>query len=323
MDKVLSNTRNVSQNPIPSKVGVGPKSAFCSLKIFGRGAKRIYTAAKDLFTIIIHYKVSLKMTLLTVVCRMSSLNQVEMFGSGQSIPDDLCLSTNKGANERKCVTDQKTNTDKFVSTPIPGFSCQEHLDLSRLSSTKADTSEIGPQAFLVVIKDVAYITSIDTFCHQLKFQHIVIRLSVWFCSVLESEQNPAVPVRPRYDQFPAKRTLVSISIVHQSFTKADSSELSLQAYTIATQCSATIYGFSQWRFDNHLAIQIVGLVYCSALVWSEQNVVVHARHDHHQVEPVLHQHPLGLHQGQEGRAQHEDGRHQRCRCRHHLQGQEA
>ena len=76
-----------------------------------------------------------------------------MFGSGQFIPDDSYPSTYKGPNERKCVTDAKTNTEKFVSSPTPVSSCQEHLDQSRLSYVMADTYE----AFLVSIKDATSI----------------------------------------------------------------------------------------------------------------------------------------------------------------------
>ena len=99
------------------------------------------------------------MILLTNVCckSSSSLNRVELFGSGQFIPDDSYPSTYKGANERMCVTDPKTNTEKFVSSPTPVSSYQEHLDQSRLSSAKADTLEV----FLVAIKDDA---SIDSYC---------------------------------------------------------------------------------------------------------------------------------------------------------------
>jgi len=88
---------------------------------------------------------------------MFSLNHVESFCCGHSNPDDSCLSTYKGANERKCVTDPKTNTDKLVSSPTPVSSCQEHLDQSRLSSVMADTYE----AFLVSNKDA---TSINGYC---------------------------------------------------------------------------------------------------------------------------------------------------------------
>ena len=86
--------------------------------------------------------------------------QVELFGSGQFIPDDSYPSTYKGANERKCVTDLKTNTEKFVSSTTPVSSYQEHLDQSRLSSAKADTLE----AFLFAIKDDASIDSYYSYC---------------------------------------------------------------------------------------------------------------------------------------------------------------
>ena len=151
-----------SEVQIPSKVGIGPKSAFYSLESFGRGAQRINTAAKDLSTTTSHDKVSHNLILLTIFCGMISLNQVGLFGSGHSIPDDSSLSTCEGTNERKCVTDPKSNT-KFVLSPIPVFSCQEHLDLSRLSSIKADTSGINPKAFLVATKDAALING---FCHK-------------------------------------------------------------------------------------------------------------------------------------------------------------
>ena len=75
-------------------------------------------------------------------------------------PDDSCLSTYKGSNERKCVTDPKTNTDKLVSSPTPVSSYQEHLDQSRLSSAKADTLE----AFLVANKDDTSIDSYYSYC---------------------------------------------------------------------------------------------------------------------------------------------------------------
>ena len=107
-------------------------------------------------------KVSRNMILLTNVCckSSSSLNRVELFGSGQFITDDSYMTTYKGANERKCVTDLKTNAEKFVSSPTPVSSYQEHLDQSRLSSAKADTLE----AYLVEIKDDASIDSYYSYC---------------------------------------------------------------------------------------------------------------------------------------------------------------
>ena len=144
----------------PTEIGVSPRSAFFSLQSSRPGAQRVNTTATDLSNTIIHSKVSRNMILLIIICAMFSLNRVELFRSEHFIRDDSCLSTYKGANERKCVTDLKTNTEKFVSSPTPVSSYQEHLDQSRLSSTKADTLE----AFLVAIKDDAPIDSYYSYC---------------------------------------------------------------------------------------------------------------------------------------------------------------
>ena len=61
-----------------------------------------------------------------------------------------------------------------------------------------------------------------------------------------------------------------LHVPRQSFTKADSSELSLKAFNIAST-----EGFClQQRPINHIAIQTFAWVYCSDLAGSEQNVVV-------------------------------------------------
>ena len=147
----LSNKRIIPEIQIPDKVGVGPRSAFFSLKSFGRGAQRTQTAAKDLSTITNYNKVSHDMILLTYVSRMHSLNQVEQFGSGHFISDDSSLSASKGLNERKYVTFPKSNTDKFVSTPTTVISCKEDHDVSRQISNKADSFELSLKAFINAI----------------------------------------------------------------------------------------------------------------------------------------------------------------------------
>ena len=227
-----------------------------------------HTAAKELSNNIIHYKVSHNLILLIVICAMSSLNQVEMFGSGQSIPDDSSLSTCEGTNERKCVTDPKSNTVKFASSPIPVFSCQEHRDLSRLSSTKADTFE----AILVAIKDAV---SIDRYCDAISRMECHVRADdrERKCSVSQTPVQEIVSHQQRSSQssglFPTFLTnllrcqgnLTGISlnperstdpcnvvkirdVSRQSFTKADSTKLGHQAFIIATQCVSSIDSFS-------------------------------------------------------------------------------
>ena len=114
-----------------------------------------------------HNKVSHNMILLTIFCRMSSLNQVEKFGSGHFIQDDSSLSTCKGLNERKYVTSPKSNTDKFVLTPTPAFSsCQEHHDVSRQRFIKADSFEFNLKAFIIANKvDASIVISIGHIAH--------------------------------------------------------------------------------------------------------------------------------------------------------------
>ena len=159
---VLPNTRITSENQIPVKVGVGLGSAFSSLQSSRCRAQRVNTAAKDLSTTINHNKVSHIMIFLINVCCMNSLNQVELIGSGHFIQDDSRLSMYKGANERKCVTTPNTITTKFVSTLTPVLSCQEQRDVSRQSFSKADSSEVGIQDFIIA----QWASSIDGFCHK-------------------------------------------------------------------------------------------------------------------------------------------------------------
>ena len=232
------------------------------------------------------------MILLTIFCGMFSLNQVELFGCGLYNLDDSCLSSCKGGSERKCVTDPYSNTDKFESPPTTVSSCQDHLDQSRLSSVKANTFE----AFLVAIKDVASIVSYYSYCDAVsrKEYHdvadtVCADTQEWNCQISQNHVQEIVSHQQCSSQssglFPTFLTnllrcqgnLAGMSlnpersrdpcdvvkirdVSRQSFTKANSSKLSLQAIIIATQCVSSIDDFSRWRFDNHIAIQVVGLV---------------------------------------------------------------
>ena len=130
------------------------------------------------------------MILLTIVCCKSSLNQVELFGSGHFIQDDSSPSKSKGVNERNCVTNSKPIHDKFVSTPTSVSSYQEHHDVPRESFTKADSSELSLKAFTFA--------SANGFClQQRSINPIAIQIFAWdYCSDLDgSEQNVVVQGR--------------------------------------------------------------------------------------------------------------------------------
>ena len=126
------------------------------------------------------------MILLTFVCCKSSLNQVELFGSGHFIQDDSSPSKSKGANERNCVTNSKPIHDKFVSTPTSVSSYQEHHDVPRESFTKADSSELSLKAFTFA--------SANGFClQQRSINPIAIQIFAWdFCSALDGSEQYVV-----------------------------------------------------------------------------------------------------------------------------------
>lgn len=182
----LINTRIIMEVSIASKVGVGSRSAIYRLQSSGAHRVIVIIAARDLSTTIIHDKVSPDMILLTIVYCKSSLNQVELLDSGHFIQDDSSPSKSKGVDERNCVTNSMPNHDKFVSTPTSVFSCQDNLDVSRQSFTKADSSELSLNAF--------NIASTNGFCLQQRLINVAIQIFAWvYCSDLDgSEQNVVV-----------------------------------------------------------------------------------------------------------------------------------
>ena len=234
---------------IKLKVGIGSKFAIKSLKSFGRGAQKVYIAAKDLSNFITINKVSPNMIVLIFDCRMSepSLNQDDRSNLGKSLRDVSSLKTRQGTNERKIVTNQREDSNWFHLTLVSVLTGMWSQDVS----TKADSPELSFKAILIIATNTIAPKVGSCLQQRLNINNAIQTFGEVFCSdPVGSWQMVMVP---------GGAVMISAMLLHIG-------EVSIVINTKAYLCLKSS--------NNLITIQIFGEDFCSDPVGSRQMVMV-------------------------------------------------